>query len=139
MWGQVVHKCMCSSLWIAEMLSRNSLFARSNHEWTHCSLLTHAGTARPTEQCISSHVQHGAESAPCGRDQPGVHVGAILLPLPEQLCHTFHGEKWVIHIHHRQYTDKGHLCLKNTLRVCNDNTFSERGQPLNNAPSQCVC
>ena len=41
------------------------------------------GRPRPHQLRLSPHVQHGAESAQSGGDQPGVHDGEELSPIPK--------------------------------------------------------
>ena len=40
------------------------------------------GLGGPPEQRLPPHLQHGAEPAARGGDQPGVHAGEVLLPVP---------------------------------------------------------
>ena len=47
-----------------------------------CDVVLGAGLGRPSEQRLPPHIQHGAEPAACGGDQPRVHAGEVLLPVP---------------------------------------------------------
>ncbi len=40
------------------------------------------GFGGSSEQCVPPDLQHGAQSTACGGDQPRVHAGEILLPVP---------------------------------------------------------
>lgn len=48
-----------------------------------------AGLSRPFEQCLPPDLQHGAQPAACGGDQPRVHAGEVFLPVP-----TLQGFAW---------------------------------------------
>ena len=45
-------------------------------------LLSAPGLGGPSEQRFPPDLQHGAEPPACGGDQPGVHAGEVLLPVP---------------------------------------------------------
>lgn len=45
-------------------------------------LMCCAGFSRPPEQRLPPDLQHGAQPAASGGDQPRVHAGEVFLPVP---------------------------------------------------------
>lgn len=61
----------------------------SGLHWIHVTFMIYSvasfilvGFGGSSEQCVPPDLQHGAQSTACGGDQPRVHAGEILLPVP---------------------------------------------------------
>lgn len=86
------HRPLPCSTW-ATLLNTFDL-SKPNHLSPVFSFLS-PGLGRPSEQCLSSHLQHGSQPAASGGDQPGVHAGEVFLPVSALQGCTRGRREWV--------------------------------------------